>query len=302
MPRRKLSRTSQSEPVYEVITAAPAQSFALTRHDYPADCAKWNYHPEYELHLITASSGRYVIGDCLGTFHARSLFLIGPDLPHNWFSNVDQAETVSGRDLIVQVQPLWLQSLVQLCPEFEEITRLLDDAANGIEFHGPSLDILCHQMEELEIADPAERVAKFISLLINLARASRHVLCRSWNSQSSKTSGSRAINQVVQFLLSTDLRTVKQAEIARHIKMTPSAFSRLFQQATGDTFTNFVRRLRISRACNLLMTTEDPISSVSVDAGFSNLSNFNRAFLDEKGITPRKYRLKSKNLLGKNHI
>lgn len=39
----------------------------------------------------------------------------------------------------------------------------------------------------------------------------------------------------------------------------------------------------------------DPISSVSTDAGFSNLSNFNRAFLDEKGVTPRKYRLAAKN-------
>ncbi|AFW02563.1 transcriptional regulator AraC [Gluconobacter thailandicus F149-1 = NBRC 100600] len=295
MPRRKPSRISQSEPVYEVITAAPAHSFALNRHDYPADCAKWNYHPEYELHLITAGNGRYVIGDYVGTFHARSLFLIGPDLPHNWFSNVDQDETVSGRDLVVQIKPAWLQSLVQLCPEFEEITRLLDDAANGIEFHGPSLDILCHQMEDLEIVDPAERVAKFISLLVNLAKAPRHVLCRSWNFQSSKTSGSRVINQIMQLLLSTDLRTVKQAEIARHVKMSPSAFSRLFQQATGDTFTNFVRRLRINRACNLLMTTDDPISSVSTDAGFSNLSNFNRAFLDEKGVTPRKYRLATKN-------
>ncbi|WP_346344303.1 helix-turn-helix domain-containing protein [Gluconobacter cerinus] len=51
-----------------------------------------------------------------------------------------------------------------------------------------------------------------------------------------------------------------------------------------------MRRLRISRACNLLMTTKDPISVISAEAGFSNLSNFNRVFLEEKGVTPRRYR------------
>ncbi|MCW2266801.1 AraC-like DNA-binding protein [Gluconobacter cerinus] len=288
--RRKPFATQPLQPVYELITAKPAHSFTLSRHDYPAECAKWNYHPEYELHLITAGSGRYVVGDHVGTFYARSMFLIGPNLPHNWLSNLGQEQVCHGRDLIVQIQPAWLQGLIQLCPEFGEILRLIEDAANGVEFHGPSLEMLCHQMEDLEVSTPAERVSKLIALLVDLAQIPRHILCQSWNSRSSKAEESMVIDQVMQSLLSSDLKTIKQAEIAHRVKMSPSAFSRLFQQATGGTFTSFVRRLRISRACNLLMTTKDPISVIGAESGFSNLSNFNRAFLEEKGVTPRRYR------------
>ena len=38
--------------------------------------------------------------------------------------------------------------------------------------------------------------------------------------------------------------------------MSESRFSRFFRRATGNTFTDFVNRVRINRACQLLMETD----------------------------------------------
>ncbi len=49
-------------------------------------------------------------------------------------------------------------------------------------------------------------------------------------------------------------------------------------------------RLRISRACQLLMETDRYISNVCYDCGFNNVANFNRRFLEIKGMTPKEFR------------
>ena len=53
----------------------------------------------------------------------------------------------------------------------------------------------------------------------------------------------------------------------------------------------YVKRLRINLACQILMSDEQaPITSICYEVGYSNLSNFNRQFLAEKGMTPSRFR------------
>ena len=79
-------------------------------------------------------------------------------------------------------------------------------------------------------------------------------------------------------------------EAAAIIGMTPSGLSWFFLRAAGSGFAHTVRRLRVIRACTLLFRTDRPIAEVGFDAGYQNLSNFNRQFRAEDGMTPREYR------------
>ena len=62
----------------EVITLDGATSFRFYVHDEPHPFASWHYHPEYEVHLILKSSGRFVVGDAIGSYAPGQLMLIGP--------------------------------------------------------------------------------------------------------------------------------------------------------------------------------------------------------------------------------
>jgi AraC-like DNA-binding protein len=72
--------------------------------------------------------------------------------------------------------------------------------------------------------------------------------------------------------------------------MTESAFSRFFKRNTGNTFVKHLTSLRISDACDLLVNTDLPITEVCFEAGYMNVSNFNRAFRKQRGVTPGRYR------------
>ena len=72
--------------------------------------------------------------------------------------------------------------------------------------------------------------------------------------------------------------------------MSESSFSRYFRRSASQSFSDTVRKLRLAHACQLLENTDEPISAICHRTGYQNLSNFNRQFRREYGITPGQYR------------
>ncbi|CAG0902558.1 unnamed protein product [Cyprideis torosa] len=66
--------------------------------------------------------------------------------------------------------------------------------------------------------------------------------------------------------------------------------SEVAERKTGNTFTDFVNRMRVNRACMLLMETDQYISTICYAVGFNNVANFNRRFMEIKGMTPGEFR------------
>ena len=98
------------------------------------------------------------------------------------------------------------------------------------------------------------------------------------------------INAILSRITDKLSEDISVGMLAQEFGMSESRFSRFFRRATGNTFTDFVNHVRINRACQLLMESEHPITRIGFDVGFNNMANFNRRFLDIKGMTPREYR------------
>ena len=80
------------------------------------------------------------------------------------------------------------------------------------------------------------------------------------------------------------------ADIAARARHEREPLLRFFRRATGNTFTDFVNRVRINRACQLLMETDRYVTDICYEVGFNNVANFNRRFLEIKGMTPTEFR------------
>ena len=78
--------------------------------------------------------------------------------------------------------------------------------------------------------------------------------------------------------------------------MSEARFSRYFNKAAESTFGNFVNRIRIQKACELLMHTDQHVPSNAV--GFNNIANFNRRFRELKQMTPSEFRATATGRLG----
>jgi len=72
--------------------------------------------------------------------------------------------------------------------------------------------------------------------------------------------------------------------------MSPYHFLRTFNVISGVTPYQFVLTQRLRRAAVRLRRTTDPISAIAYEAGFNDLSTFNRRFRRIMGMTPGTWR------------
>jgi AraC family transcriptional regulator len=78
--------------------------------------------------------------------------------------------------------------------------------------------------------------------------------------------------------------------LAAAAELSPYHFLRTFEQVTGVTPHQFVRRTRLREAAMRLALDSERIIDIAFGSGFGDLSNFNRAFRSEFGVSPRVYR------------
>jgi len=79
-------------------------------------------------------------------------------------------------------------------------------------------------------------------------------------------------------------------QLARDAAMSPYHFLRTFNVISGVTPYQFVLTQRLRRAAVRLRRTTDPISAIAYEAGFNDLSTFNRRFRRIMGMTPGTWR------------
>jgi AraC-like DNA-binding protein len=79
-------------------------------------------------------------------------------------------------------------------------------------------------------------------------------------------------------------------EIADSIGISSSLASQLFKQETNETIYNYLTRLRMERAGELLVKTDRKISDIALMVGYQHENSFIRSFRKFKDITPGKYR------------
>ena len=281
----------------------PQGSFGCVRcleHGFPNPLVRWHYHEEYELHLIVATRGKVFVGDYIGRFEPGHLVLTGPRLPHNWISSDVPPEGVPLRDRVLQFSDLPLRQSAQVIPELAEVLPLLERARHGIEFFDISAPIQ-DRMARIKRSHGLQRFAEFVKLLAELARCTEYRLLSSVQLQSFDDDEALAkISGIVDYLTEHYCEAFSMAELCQRVGMTESSFSRYFRRATGNTFTNFINQLRIHKACLLLMETDRYITNVCYDAGFNNVANFNRRFLELKGMTPKEFRQQAKARFGRS--
>lgn len=78
---------------------------------------------------------------------------------------------------------------------------------------------------------------------------------------------------------------IETNDVARALHITPAAFCRFMQRQTGATFTDYVNKYRINRAKKFLLMGRN-VTEACYEAGFENLSHFNRTFKKFAGVNP----------------
>jgi AraC-like DNA-binding protein/ligand-binding sensor protein len=81
-------------------------------------------------------------------------------------------------------------------------------------------------------------------------------------------------------------------EVANAMHVSTFYFCKIFKKATGMTFTDYLGRVRVEKAKNLLLNPHLRVSEIAYAVGFQSLTHFNRVFRELTGQSPTNFREK----------
>ena len=279
----------------------PVSSCGVVRclsHGFPTILNRWHYHPEYELHLITETHGRAYVGDYTGMYEPGHLVLTGPGVPHNWLvDDLPPGGIQAHIHKVLQFRDEPLRNAAKTLDAIETIFPLLEKAKFGIEFFGMS-QLAEQRFEEIRGASGLKRLSAFFAYLADLAQSTDYRLLSETSMQGTPDKYTKLDSDIIAFVAKNALDDIALSEVAERFGMTEKYFSKHFKRSAGNTFSDFVLRLRINKASQLLSDTPMQVASICHAVGFNSVANFNRHFGRMKGMTPSEFRKRSSDKFG----
>jgi AraC-like DNA-binding protein len=277
----------------EVIPPHPQASVRVLTHDFPSEICGWGYHPEYEIHLITKTRGSFIAGDHIGTFAAGHVSLMGPNLPHDWVSDLAEGQVAVDRDAVIQFSDEWIRGAMDHLPELAEVSEMLNRSTRGLVFSGATAWRAAETILACVQSSGIEQLGHLFRVLALFARAPAdeyEVVASEWMGRPTDAASRDAAEAGLSYIFEHLTGDIRLSTAARLAYMSEPTFSKYFKTATGMTFSSMVKKLRIAYSRRLLDTTEQAVAQIAVMSGYHNIANFNRQFLAEVGITPTAYR------------
>ena len=114
-------------------------------------------------------------------------------------------------------------------------------------------------------------------------------ICR--NMEAAKEKQSETVMEKAQSYIRENFqKDLTLDEVSRVVDISPYYFSKLFKQETGENFIEYLTKVRIRNAKDLLRNPEYSIKEVCVRSGYGDPNYFSRIFKKYEGITPSEYR------------
>jgi len=95
---------------------------------------------------------------------------------------------------------------------------------------------------------------------------------------------------VINFIQDNFSKQIEVNFLANMVNLSVSQFERKFKKLLTMTPLKFINKVRIDNACQMLITSNDILSSIAYDCGFYDQSYFTKIFKRQMGVTPAAYR------------
>ena len=183
---------------------------------------------------------------------------------------------------------------LNVCEEqFSEIAAAAS-STNRFRFSTPSLPPspkalpIIAQMEALSCAPSSlrseELALRIIERVIALMASDRQTPAAPTGRET------RRVIEAIRLVESDAARPLELKEMAAVAGMSKYHFLRVFRRLTGMTPHRYLISARLRRAALALTSSRRPVIAVALDAGFGDLSTFNKTFRAVFGLTPTQYR------------
>ncbi len=130
-----------------------------------------------------------------------------------------------------------------------------------------------------------DAMVKLLSIFaLHISTVSNQIVVRRENAESP------VIKRAKEYIVENQTEDLSLGQVAKAVNTSTFHFCKLFKKATGLNFTQYVSRVRVEKARNLLLNPNLRISEIAYEVGFQSLTHFNRVFKKITGQSPTDYR------------
>ena len=279
--------------MHEQVGLQDGSPFKIKYCDYKHFSYPLHQHSELELIYIIESTGKCYIGNKVDDFAPGDLVLVGSFLPHMHKNRPEYYEDngLRVKAIIIQFSLNFVSSDLFTYPEMKRINDLIKRSSNGISFSVPKDGIIIEKLTSLLHLKGTEKLLAFLEFLHLLSGCKDYKIIDIALTESNTLlhTDDRMVT-VMGYLNRNYTEKILVAEVAKLACMNKSAFCRFFKEKTGKTLIGYINELRTAYACKLLLDGTTSVAQVSFQAGFNNISGFNRIFRSLIRLTPTEYR------------
>lgn len=247
-------------------------------------------HPEIQIMGIEHGQGTLVAGDFVGRFQPGEVYVIGGGQPHvfrcdpEYYSGRRHARSIS-----LYFNEKYFGKEFWGAHDLQAVRDLAEASRRGLQVPADAAIELSACLRKVAASQGLPRVVAFLELLHHLT-VSRDLRKLSLAPGRLVQNEEGRMNKILEFTFRESRRKIYLDEVARIANLSVEAFCRYFKLHTRKTYVNFLNEVRISHACRLLIQGDLAVERVCYEAGFNNVSNFNRIFKRVTGKTPLAFR------------
>ncbi|MCX7841538.1 MAG: AraC family transcriptional regulator [Clostridia bacterium] len=252
-----------------------------------------NRHEVFEMVYVKKGNAVFEIAGQPVPIGPNDIIIIKPNQPHKF-----SVKSEAGCEFIV----LNFGFTSQMNSEFSEVS--LEDFLNFVNSKETGAFISLKVSQKNEIINLLNRILKeresteigseflnrlmVLELFVFISRALKMEWENSIKYKSPKLK--ELIHISINYINNNFERDISLGDIARFVFLSPSYFTRAFKDETGISPINYLLKVRIERAKELLTETDTKISTIALNVGFSNQQRFNEIFKKYTKMTPLQYR------------
>jgi len=279
---------------FEILQPVNGQSFLFRKFDKSAFDAPYHFHPEYELTYILNGTGKRYAGSHMDDFTTGDLVLLGPNLPHCWKLEPSKEIQTEASAIVVQFDGAFLGEDFFNKNEVQHVKKLFQRSGCGISFNSDvqkavnqSLLVLAKEKSNFRM------LMGLLEILHRLASSNEYVLLDQNRIIAERSVAEQErINPVFAYLVENFRQHVSLDIAAGIANMTTNAFCKYFKKITRKTFMETIIEYRLNYAIQQLVQTDKPISEISFESGFGDVSHFYKMFKTKMHMSPLNYRKK----------
>lgn len=279
--------------LYQKLPSTRGNSFLVNRYTSPYFETPWHFHEEYELVYCENSFGQKYIGNSFSEYHQGEMALIGKNVPHLFMADAlfyEAGATVKPSSVVIQFLEDFLGKPFFNCPEMTEMKQVLSLSMNGLMITGKTKEAIRPIMLQMLDEEKTGRLKCLIEIF-GILSASVELQPLSLSTINGiNINDSLKMHKILAYALAKYKEDITIQEVAELTNLSASAFCRYFKSRTQKSFLSFIIEMRLNEACKLLKETDLSILNICYEAGFKNLSNFNRLFRKQFNQNPVEYR------------